>query len=80
MDRQCTKVLQYMKTYKTITTYEAFKECGVSRLASRIWDLRNKYGYDIGTQPKKVRDVDGVLTSVTAYYLEGKDGEVQMLE
>lgn len=74
MDRQCRKVLNYMKTYKTITTLEAFKYCGVSRLSARVWDLRNKWGYDIGTQPRKVRDQDGVLTTVTAYYLEESNG------
>lgn len=74
MDRQCKKVLNYMKTYKTITTLEAFKYCGVSRLSARIWDLRNKYGYDISTQPRKVRDQDGVMTTVNAYFLEERDG------
>lgn len=74
MDRQCEKVLQYMKTNKTITTLEAFDELGVSRLSARIWDLRNKYGYDIGKKNKKVRDRDGVLTYVNAYYLEAEDG------
>lgn len=75
MDKGCTKVLNYMKTYKTITTYEAFKYCGVSRLSARIWDLRNKYGYDIGTQPRKVRTADGDLTSVNAYFLEESNGD-----
>lgn len=75
MDRQCTKVLNYMKTYKTITTGEAYKYCGVSRLSARIWDLRNKYGYDIGSRPRKVRDQDGVFTTVSAYYLEEANGE-----
>lgn len=74
MDRQCEKVLQYMKTNETITTLEAFDELGVSRLSARIWDLRNKYGYDIGKKNKKVRDRDGVLTYVNAYYLEAEDG------
>lgn len=73
MDRQCTKVLNYMKTYKTITTLEAFTYCGCSRLSARIWDLRNKYGYDIGTAPRKVRDQDGVFTTVNAYYLEARE-------
>ena len=76
MDKGCTKVLNYMKTYKTITTYEAFKYCGVSRLSARVWDLRHKYGYDISSTPRKVRDRDGAYTSVSAYYLEGKNGEV----
>lgn len=74
MDRQCTKVLNYMRQYKTITTLEAYEYCGVSRLSARVWDLRNKYGYDIGTKPRKVRDRDGVFTTVNAYFLEGDDG------
>lgn len=73
MDRQCRKVLQYMRTYKTITTIEAFNYCGVSRLSARIWDLRNKYGYEINTKPRKVRDRDGVFTTVNAYFLEEND-------
>jgi len=74
MDRQCTKVLNYMKMYKTITTLEAFKYCGVSRLSARVWDLKNKYGYSIGTKPRKVRDADGRFTTVCAYYLEEVNG------
>lgn len=73
MDRQCKLVLQYMKTNKTITTYEAFRFCGCSRLSARIWDLKNKYGYDIGTQPKRIITPDGLTTSVNAYYLEAKE-------
>lgn len=73
MDRQSMKVLQYMKTHKTITTLEAYQELGVSRLSARIWDLKNKHGFDIGKVPRKVRDRDGVLTTVDAYYLEGED-------
>ena len=74
MDRQSAKVLQYMKNNQTITTLEAYDDLGVSRLSARIWDLRNKYGYDIGTKSKKVRDRDGVITYVNAYYLEASDG------
>lgn len=77
MDRQSTKILNYMRTYKTITTLEAFESCGCSRLSARIWDLRHKYGYDIGTKPRRVRDRDGEFTTVSAYYLEGQsDGKI----
>lgn len=72
MDRQSLLILQYMKTHKTITTFEAFKYCGCSRLSARIWDLRNKYGYNIGTTPRKVRTAAGTHTSVNAYYLEAE--------
>lgn len=76
MDRQCRKVLDYMRTYKTITTLEAYEYCGVTRLSARVWDLRHKYGYDISSTPRKVRDRDGAYISVSAYYLEGEYGEV----
>lgn len=69
MSRQCYKVLEYLKTHKEITTLEAVTYLGITRLSARIWDLR-QLGYAIGKKPRKVRDRDGVLTTVCAYYLE----------
>lgn len=46
---QCDMVISYIKDYGSITTYEAFKELGITRLASRICDLK-KLGYDFDTQ------------------------------
>lgn len=69
MSRQCHKVLQYMKTHKEITSLEAVVELGITRLSARVWELKH-LGYNIGKRPRKVRDRDGVITTVCAYYLE----------
>ena len=42
---QKERVLQYIRDYGSITTFEAFQQLGVTRLASRISDLCDD-GYD----------------------------------
>ena len=37
---QCERVLQYMDDFGEISTLQAFNDLGVTRLASRIHDLR----------------------------------------
>lgn len=44
--KQTERILRHLREYGSITTYEAFSEYGITRLASRICDLR-KAGYDI---------------------------------
>ena len=46
-DTQNYKVLHHMEKYGGITSYEAFVEYGITRLASRICELR-KMGVPIG--------------------------------
>ena len=55
---QCERIIDYINTFGSITTLEAFTELGITRLASRIHDLtedgfeferemilsRNRYG------------------------------------
>lgn len=43
---QTERILQYIETFGSITQYEALKDLGVMRLASRISDLK-KQGYPI---------------------------------
>ena len=42
------RIIQYMKTHKGITSQDAFRELGITRLSARIKDLRDM-GYDIRT-------------------------------
>lgn len=42
---QCELILKYLNNFGSITTYESFVDLGITRLASRIHDLRNK-GFD----------------------------------
>lgn len=40
MKTQCERVKDYMERFGSISTLEAFQDLGVTRLASRIHDLR----------------------------------------
>lgn len=41
---QCERIISYIKDFGSITTWQAFTELGVARLASRIFDLKEQ-GY-----------------------------------
>lgn len=43
---QCQRILDYMRRFGAISTLEAFNDLGVTRLASRIHDLKAQ-GYNI---------------------------------
>ena len=43
---QCQEILEYMKTYGSISPLEAMREFGCMRLAARINDLENQ-GHNI---------------------------------
>lgn len=42
------RIIQYMKKHKGITSQDAFRELGITRLSARIKELR-ELGYDIST-------------------------------
>ncbi len=46
MTNQIARVLEYIKKHGSITTMDAFMDLGITRLGSRIWDLRH-LGHDI---------------------------------
>jgi len=68
---QCEKIIDYIKRYGSITTYQAFKDLGITRLSSRIHDLVLK-GYDFNRQSVTTKNCDGESVTFTRYTL--KDG------
>lgn len=64
---QQTKVLNYMRTYGSITAREALS-FGCMRLASRITDLK-KRGYIIDREMIEVTTADGGKARVARYTL-----------
>ena len=46
-ESQCRQIAEYLKKGYSITSLEALKLFNCMRLASRIWDLRER-GYNIG--------------------------------
>ena len=48
-------VLWHLKSFKTLTSYQAFKEYGITRLSAIIFNIR-KQGYDISTQTESIKN------------------------
>lgn len=68
---QCEMIINYIKTYGSITTMDAFMDLGVTRLASRIHDLRDE-GYLIEGETVKGRNRFGKPVSFMKYSLKGE--------
>ena len=66
---QESRVLQYIKDFGCITTFDAFTDLGVTRLSDRIFTLRKK-GYNIITNNKKVKNRYGTNVNIAVYTLE----------
>ena len=63
------RLLKYLQTYRNITSLEAIKLFGETRLSARIYDLK-KQGYKFKTESVRVMSRDG-WTYVARYTLEG---------
>lgn len=69
---QCDKVLEYMKTFGSITQLQALSDIGCMRLASRISDLRQQ-GVAIGRRMKTSKNRYGEDVYFAEYYLIEED-------
>ena len=65
---QNTIVLEYLKKWGSITTAEAFDNLGITRLASRIHELR-KMGYEIITEKVTRKNRYGKKVTFARYRL-----------
>ena len=69
---QCQQILDYMRTFGSITQLDALRDIGCMRLASRISDLRYQ-GYAIGRRMKTSKNRYGKDVSFAEYYLIEED-------
>ena len=69
---QSNKVLEYMKTFGSITQLQALQDIGCMRLAARINDLRQE-GIAIGRRTKTSKNRYGESVSFAEYYLIEED-------
>lgn len=65
---QSQRVLDYMDAYGSINPYEALRDLGVMRLASRISELKRK-GYEIESGMESTRNRWGEVCHVKRYSL-----------
>lgn len=70
---QIEMVLNHLKQFKKITTFEAFTDYGITRLSAHIYALR-KQGYEIENEYKTGKNRFGNPTFWAEYKLiEGKE-------
>lgn len=68
---QCEKILKYLHDFGKITTFEAFTELGIARLASRIFDLKEQ-GYVFKKTRVETKNRWGEKTHYDEYRLVGE--------
>jgi hypothetical protein len=66
---QAKRVLDYLESGNTITTLNAFNELGITRLAARIYELKEE-GHDVKSKRIKVTNRYDEQCSVSEYYME----------
>lgn len=69
MKTQKQYILEHLKEHGSITSQEAFKLYGATRLSGVIWRLKHKDGYDIESIDKVVKTRYGRNVSVSEYVL-----------
>ncbi len=82
-----TRLLEYLKKHKTITSLQAIRDLGNTRLSATIFDLR-KDGYNIDSSDIPVPNRWGTKTMVAEYKLiphttiptEQSDGSTKMVD
>ena len=66
------RVLQYMKETGSITSWEAIREFGATRLSAIIYNLRYKEGLNIISKNVNGKNRYGDPVSYARYFLEEK--------
>lgn len=63
---QCERILKYMEDFGSISSMQAFGDLGITRLASRIHDIR-KMGVPISRETASATNRYGELTHYAVY-------------
>ena len=69
---QADRVLQYLEDGNTITTLNAFKELGITRLAARVHELKRD-GHNVKKNTISVTNRFDEKCAVAEYYLGEND-------
>lgn len=64
-----TRLLDYLVEHQSITSLEAIRDLGNTRLAATVHQLRRN-GHDIISQPTKVKTRWGTETEIAKYILQ----------
>lgn len=65
---QCERIIEYCNYFGSITSLDAFKDLGITRLSARIHDLEKK-GYFFERRSERRNNRFGEATDYTRYFL-----------
>lgn len=74
------RVLQYIKDFGSITSLDAIREFGNTRLSASIWLLRHEDDIDIETIFETSKNRYNEPVSYARYYIVGSEFERQLKE
>ena len=74
------RVLKYMQDYGSITSLDAIREFGNTRLSASIWSLRHEDEIEIESITESSLNRYGEETRYARYYLVGSYFEEQLKE
>jgi hypothetical protein len=64
------RVLKYIEEFGSITSLDAFRDLGNTRLSASIWDLIHRDGYEIKSVTEKSKNRWQEETHYSRYYLK----------
>jgi len=76
---QHDRVLQYMKDFGSITTLDAFRDLGITKLTTRISEMR-KMGISIIGTPETVENRYGDKCHIHRYTLKEENEQLSMAD
>lgn len=71
---QCELIAKFLKDFGSITTFESYLNFGITRLPSRIWDLKQK-GFEFEEEWVTTKNRYGKSISFKKYILK-KEGSL----
>lgn len=74
------RVLQYIEDFGSITSLDAIREFGNTRLSASIWLLRHEDGIDINTIFETSKNRYNEPVSYARYYIVGSEFERKLKE
>lgn len=66
---QCQRIINYIKEFGSISTMQAFTDLSITRLASRIHDLKRQ-GFPIVSSPGTAKNRYGETVHYSVYRLK----------
>ena len=68
MRKQAQRVLDYMDEFGSITSLDAFRDLGITRLSAVVFDLRQE-GYNVQSETIGAKNRYGEIAHFSKYYI-----------